>query len=99
MSGRHHRLDWRRWAYTRRRVFTRDRWRCRRCGRGGRLECDHVIPLESVPDQDVYALAGLQTLCRGCHIAKTREEARQRRRVPEKPEVEAWRRYVAESLT
>ena len=55
-------------------VLERDGWRCRQCGRAGRLECDHILPLFQFPDQNPYTLDGLQTLCRSCHIKKTREE-------------------------
>ena len=97
MSRRHRALDLRRWAATRRAVFDRDGWRCRRCRKAGRLECDHVVPFERDPDQDPYDPAGCQTLCRGCHIAKTRaERAERERRRPPAPGVAAWGRLVAE---
>jgi hypothetical protein len=33
------------WAIIRARIFERDKFTCRYCGeRGGRLECDHVVP-------------------------------------------------------
>lgn len=89
MSRQHGALRTARWARTRRAVFERDGWRCVTCGRPGRLECDHVRPLERFPEQDPYAMAGLQTLCRGCHLRKT---ARENRR--ESPAVAAWRRLI-----
>ena len=73
MSRHHARLDRRRWRIVRLEVLERDGWRCQHCGRYGN-EVDHVTPLQWEPDQDPYALAGLQTLCRACHIAKTRDE-------------------------
>ncbi|MCY3608985.1 MAG: HNH endonuclease [Acidimicrobiaceae bacterium] len=85
-------LDRRRWAATRRAVFARDGHRCRSCGRAGRLECDHVEPLWRTPDQDPYSIEGCQTLCRGCHVAKS---AAERRREPTAGE-RAWRDLVAE---
>ncbi|MCY4479869.1 MAG: HNH endonuclease [Rhodospirillales bacterium] len=97
MSRRHHRLDGARWERTRRAVFARDGWRCRCCGRSGRLECDHVVPLERDPAQDPYDPANCQTLSRGCHIAKTRREGAERlRRRPVAPAVAAWRHFAAE---
>ena len=45
MSRRHARLNAARWQATRRAVFERDGWRCVQCGRAGRLEADHIIPL------------------------------------------------------
>jgi len=46
MSRQHERLNRRRWSLERRRVLDRDGWRCRQCGRAGKLEVDHRIPLE-----------------------------------------------------
>ena len=80
MAGRgsrfHYGLNRRRWALVRRAVFDRDGWRCVDCGRAARLECDHITPLHVDPAQDPYALAGLATRCRGCHIRKTARENR-----------------------
>ena len=77
----------------RRAVFERDNFRCVECGRGGRLECDHVTPLRREPGQDPYDPKGLQTLCRACHIAKTAHENRR----PLTPAELAWRALVAEA--
>ena len=57
-----------RWAALRLRVFERDGYRCRKCGKAGRLECDHVVPVAQ--GGAPYDPANLQTLCRGCHILK-----------------------------
>ena len=94
MSRNHARLNARRWARVRRAALERDGWRCVQCGRAGRLECDHVIPLEVDPGQNPYDPAGCQTLCRDCHIAKT---AAENRRAPT-PAESAWRELVAEML-
>ena len=84
-------LDGRRWARVRRMVFRRDGYRCRSCGRAGRLECDHVVPLRrgGAP----YDPVNLQTLCRGCHVEKTAGENRK----PD-PEQDRWR-ALARGLT
>ena len=92
MSHHHVRLRARRWAAVRRAVFERDGWRCVMCGKAGRLECDHITPLEREPGQDVYDPNGLQTLCRACHIAKTAAENRRELTADEL----AWRELVAE---
>ena len=92
MSRHHERLNRRRWARTRRVVLDRDGWRCRECGLAGRLEVDHVVPLDE--GGDLYDPAGLQVLCRGCHILKTAGENRN----PVPPEVQEWRDLVAELL-
>ena len=76
MSQRHRQLDQRRWALARRAVFDRDGYRCTMCGRAGRLECDHLIPLHVDPGQDPYDIEGLRTLCRICHVQVTAEQNR-----------------------
>ena len=83
------RLDRRRWNRTRRRVFDRDGYRCRSCGKAGRLECDHVTPIQH--GGDPWDMANLQTLCAPCHIRKTRAEWE-----ADHPERAAWRALVAE---
>ena len=95
MSRHHTRLNARRWAAVRRRVFERDGWRCVECGKVGRLGCDHISPMERKPGQDPYDINGLQTLCRSCHIEKTRRENRR----PLTPAELAWRELVADLLT
>ena len=80
----------RQWARVRSRVLALDGYRCRACGRPGRLEVDHIVPLEkggAALDEH-----NLQTLCRGCHIAKHIH-------IREKdcdPERRAWREYLRE---
>ena len=82
-----------RWQQLRRRIKDRDGWRCRECGRAGRLEVDHVKPIQD--GGDPWDPANLQTLCRSCHIAKTRgENARS-----ESPERKAWRDYLTKFST
>ena len=92
MSRNHAPLNARRWTAVRRAVFERDGYRCVMCGRAGRLECDHVMPMQRQPGQDPYDINGLQALCRSCHIEKT---ARENRR-PLTPAELAWRELVAE---
>ena len=92
MSRHHTHLNARRWAAVRWAVFERDGYRCVECGRAGRLECDHVVPLQREPGQDPYDPNGLQTLCRGCHLAKTATENRR----PSTPAEAASRELVAE---
>ena len=94
MSRHHTHVNARRWAAVRRAVFERDGYRCVMCGRTGKLECDHITPLEREPGQDVYDPNGLQTLCRACHIAKTAAENRRELT----PAELAWRELVAEMV-
>ena len=89
MSSHHIHLKGRRWTAVRRRVFARDGWRCQSCGRAGRLEADHVTPLRKGGDPNDSD--NLQTLCRACHIAKTRRENRR----PPTPAEARWRELVA----
>ena len=83
-----------RWPAVRRAVFKRDNFRCVECGKAGRLEVDHISPLQREPGQDPYDVNGCQTLCRGCHVEKT---ARENRRPLTSAEL-AWRALVAEML-
>ena len=83
-----------RWTAVRRAVFKRDNFRCVECGKAGRLEVDHISPLQREPGQDPYDPNGLQTLCRRCHVEKTRQE---NRREPTPAEA-AWRELVAELM-
>ena len=72
MSRNHvSRLHSGRWARVKRAVHVRDGYRCRNCGRAGRLECDHIKPDSGL---DPFDMDNLQSLCRGCHVAKTRGE-------------------------
>ena len=95
MSRRHVYLNAHRWDTVRRTVFERDNFRCVMCGRAGRLECDHIVPLQREPGQDPYDMNGLQTLCRSCHIQKTAGENRR----PLTDAEAAWRGLVTELLT
>ena len=94
MSRHHTSLHSRRWAALRRVVFRRDGWSCVECGKAGKLECDHTTPLQSEPGQDPYHPDGCQTLCRRCHIEKTRRENRR----PLTPAELAWCVLVAEMV-
>lgn len=92
MSKHHTTLHGWRWTAVRRAVFVRDGWRCVECGRAGRLECDHVTPLDR--GGNPWDPDNLQTLCRACHIAKT---ARENRRGPTPAEA-AWYTLVKEMI-
>ena len=89
MSKNHRRLPWRkveRWA---RLVKDRCGWRCQVCGLAGRLEADHIIPLED--GGDPWDLANGQSLCHTCHSEKTARENGVRGMTPEERARElAW---------
>ena len=92
MSRHHTHVNARRWDAVRRAVLKRDGFRCVMCGKSGKLECDHITPLQREPCQDPYDINGLQALCRTCHIEKTAHENRR----PLTPAELAWRELVAE---
>ena len=50
------------------------------------------MPMQREPGQNPFDPNGLQTLCRACHVEKTRQE---NRREPTEAEL-AWRELVAE---
>ena len=79
-------LDWRQWESARRAALRRDGYRCRSCGKAGRLEVDHIRPLDKggLP----YEPGNLQAICRRCHVEKTSRE------FPASPERMAWRNYI-----
>ena len=83
-------LDRKRWQLLRLRVFERDSWRCVRCGKVGRLEADHIVPLAK--GGAPYALDNIQSLCSEDHRLKSLEDAGHG---PD-PAREAWQELVAE---
>ena len=85
MSLNHVKLATKRWARVRVQAFRRDGYRCRTCHKPGRLEAHHEPPLRE--GSDPYALDGIQTLCRGCHIRRHEADCT----FPERLE---WRRRV-----
>ena len=87
MSRAHRKLNPRRWARVRRQAFERDGFRCRACGRPGRLEAHHEPPLRH--DADPYDLDGILSYCRACHISRHRTDDM----VPGRP---AWLDFVCE---
>ena len=90
-GSRHHAaLNRKRWALLRLRIFERDNWRCVRCGKAGRLQADHIVPLAK--GGAPYALDNLQTLCSEDHRLKTQAD---NGHGPD-PEREAWAELVAE---
>ena len=87
MGRQHTCLDRRQWEAARRAALARDKHRCRQCHKAGRLEVDHITPMErgGAPlDEN-----NLQTLCRSCHIAKSIRE-----KPMEDPERREWQEYL-----
>ena len=87
MSNQHVHINRRRWALVRRAAFERDSYRCRACGRPGRLEAHHEPPLRD--GADPYDLAGIVTMCRGCHIEHHRAEDKTEDQL-------AWQNFVGD---
>ncbi|MYD12212.1 MAG: HNH endonuclease [Gemmatimonadetes bacterium] len=78
------RLRGRPWQRIRACILHRDGYVCVKCGRGDVLHVDHIDNDPSNNDP-----ANLRTLCEGCNLAR-----RKRRRKPEGPKREAWRRFA-----
>ena len=77
------------WEYLRRKTFERDGYRCRQCGKAGRLECDHIQAI--VNGGAAWDESNLQTLCRACHMEKTKTDLRY-----EGADQRAWRQSLKE---
>ena len=80
-------LDSRRWKRVRRAVLERDGYRCRDCGKAGRLEVHHEVPVWKGPAL-AYVRGNLRTLCRTCHIGR---HAKKRT-----PTERAWDSFLAD---
>ena len=77
------------WRQRRKQVLERAGYRCELCGKAGKLECDHRIPIEQGGGHE---LSNLRCLCRDCHIKATREQNTR----PLSPERLAWQRLLEE---
>ena len=82
-------MNSREWRLLRMKVLHRDNFRCQNidCGKAGRLEVDHIIPLAQGGREHT---SNLQTLCRECHIRKTARENSK----PLTPAEKRWSRLV-----
>ena len=60
-------------------------WRCSKCGKAGRIEVHHIIPISEGGTNDPENLA---CLCRECHINIHRRQVSERER--------AWETHVKE---
>ena len=84
VRGRH-------WRVVRKRVLERDGYRCRKCGKAGRLEVHHVV---SVYDGGrPFHDDNLITLCRGCHVEIHGQRYRGGK-AGTPTDVKAWREYL-----
>ena len=74
----------RRWRVVRRAILGRDGWRCVKCHKAGRLEVDHIVPVQF--GGAWWDAENLQSLCRADHFAKSRADISR----PD-PERDKWR--------
>ena len=75
------------WRLLRMKTLHRDGFRCRHCGKAGKLEVDHILPIwKGGTDRE----ENLQTLCRADHLRKTRRENAK----PMTPAEKRWARLV-----
>ena len=72
------------WPRIRREVKDRDGWRCRKCGKAGRLEVHHKVAVRDGGDDHPN---NLETLCLDCHYAVHHSVTPQR---------QAWKNAVLE---
>ena len=84
-------LTSRQWELLRREALARDGYQCVQCPSVVGLEVDHVRPKHAGGSD---ALSNLQTLCRDCHLAKTRTE--QPRRLRRNPAAARWQSFTEE---
>lgn len=78
------------WRQLRLEILDRDGWRCRACGKAGKMEVDHITPLRRGGAE--LDPGNLQALCRSCHAEKSKREARR-----ESAGQRAWRAFLAAS--
>lgn len=81
-----------RWKALRLRALERDRWRCRLCGRAGRLEVHHVRP--TFRGGAMWDLGNLRSLCRDCHFKIHKPDHEAARRAARSPGRRAWWEFI-----
>ncbi len=83
----------RRWQVLRHAILERDGWKCRTCGKRGKLEIDHIKPVRTHPGL-AFMPSNCQALCPSCHTKKTRIECGHPAPI-QTPERDAWGKAVA----
>ena len=81
-------MDRKRWNRLRLKMLDAAGWRCRKCGKAGRLELDHIKPVSK--GGAWWEESNTQVLCRECHFRKTGGENRLN-----SEEKDAWADIVA----
>ena len=84
----------RRWQILRAAVLERDGWKCRACGKRGRLEIDHIKAVRTNPEA-AFDPRNCQALCAPCHTRKTRIECGHPAPI-KSPARDAWATAVAD---
>ena len=56
----------RRWMLLRRKLIREAGHQCVRCGRNGRMELHHIVPVSK--GGDAYDESNIEVLCRRCHM-------------------------------
>ena len=77
------------WPRFRLMIFDRDGYRCVDCGRPGRLEASHDLPVWKYPHLEMDE-TNVKARCRPCHLAFDRR--------PTPPATVAWRQLVRDML-
>ena len=73
------------WEQQRQHAMRQGGWRCSKCGKAGRLEVHHIIPISEGGTNDPE---NLTPLCRECHINIHRRQVSERE--------QAWETHVKE---
>ena len=55
-----------RWNRLRQKMLDKANWRCRKCGKAGRMELDHIQPVAH--GGKWWTESNLMVLCRECHF-------------------------------
>jgi 5-methylcytosine-specific restriction endonuclease McrA len=58
------------WRVLRRKVWERDRGRCKHCGREVSLREAHIDHINTAPGVAGNGIGNLRTLCRACHVLR-----------------------------
>jgi 5-methylcytosine-specific restriction protein A len=85
-----------RWDVVRFEAKRRDGFKCVECGKRGRLEVHHVLPVRTHP-QLAFDMSNVKTLCVPCHARHTRIENGWQEFV--NPKRAAWRALLDEGKT
>lgn len=86
------------WSFMRRYILVRDEFTCQQCGRQltpYELDIDHIIPISE--GGHPFDPKNLQTLCKSCHITKTRME-KERQQLKNSQELEKLKKLLGNNI-